>query len=259
MRFFNRVKLLTPESVELEFTLAGIGNRAYALLVDYIVLGLILVAILLLLVILFFLVSFILGSQEDTFIWLRAIQILISFFVYAGYFVFFEVLWQGQTPGKRLVKIRVIRDDGRPISLQQAALRALFRPVDELFFLGVFLIILGKREKRLGDLVAGTLVVQEESSIIKASLAISESAKSLVGDLQQNAVLSNLLPEDFAVVREYLQRRQAMIPEAKNELSRKLADQVKEIIALEELPSGVSPNLFLEAVYVAYLKLTEEK
>ena len=78
-----------------------------------------------------------------------------------GYFVLCETLWQGETPGKRFVKIRVIQDNGRPITLQQATLRALFRPVDDLFFLGLLFVILGKREKRIGDWLAGTLIIQE--------------------------------------------------------------------------------------------------
>ncbi len=257
MRFFNRVTLQTPESVELEFTLAGIGNRAYALLIDYIVLSLIMLGWLLAWFILAtqlvdFLVTFA-GSDKRLQLWFTAIQLLVSFFIYVGYFVFFETLWQGQTPGKRYVKIRVIGDDGRPVRLQQSTLRALLRPIDEgFFFLGVFLIVLSKREKRLGDLVAGTLVIQEERAIASSSLPVSKEAQALANQLLAEADLSRMLPEDFAVIREYLQRRVAMIPEARAELSRKLADQVKEVIALETVPKGTSANLFLEAVYLAY-------
>src|SRR5919202_1816512 len=158
MRFFNRVILQTPESVELEFTLAGIGNRAYALLIDYVVLGLILVGFLVFWSIFSFqlygAIKGWIGNNNQLSLWLIAIQILVSFFIYVSYFVFFEALWQGQTPGKRYVKIRVIRDDGRPIGLQQSTLRALLRPLDDTFFLGLFLIILNRQEKRLGDLVA---------------------------------------------------------------------------------------------------------
>jgi uncharacterized RDD family membrane protein YckC len=255
MRFFNRVTLQTPESVELEFTLAGIGNRAYALLIDYIVLGLILIGLLLTWLFLSIQLTDVIenwvGGSERLWLWLWAIQLLISFFVYVGYFVFFEALWQGQTPGKRYVKIRVIRDDGRPIGLQQSTLRALLRPVDDILFLGVFLIALGKREKRVGDWVAGTLVIQEERPVTSATFPISEQAQSLANQLQVEANLSRLLPEDFAVIREYLQRSRAMTPEARTGTSRQLAHQVKEIIALEKVPK-VTAHQFLEAVYLAY-------
>ncbi|MEQ9355838.1 RDD family protein [Coleofasciculus chthonoplastes] len=256
MRFFNRVTLQTPESVELEFTLAGIGNRAYALLIDYIVWGLILIVFLLTWA--FLSIQFIgviedlIGSETRLELWLISIQLLLYFFIYVGYFVFFETLWQGQTPGKRYVKIRVIRDDGRPVRLQQATLRALLRPVDDLFFLGVFFIALGKREKRIGDWVAGTLVIQEEKPITAANFSLSESATTLANQLQTQADLSRLLPDDFAVIREYLQRRGGMTAEARTQLSRQLATQVKDIIDLENVPQKVTANVFLEAVYLAY-------
>jgi uncharacterized RDD family membrane protein YckC len=256
MRFFNRVTLQTPESVELEFTLAGIGNRAYALLIDYIALGLIQIGFLIawafLSIQLANVIEDLVGSSDRLQLWFFAILLLITFFIYVGYFVFFEALWQGQTPGKRYVKIRVIRDDGRPVGLQQSTLRALLRPVDDIFFLGVFLIALGKREKRLGDFVAGTLVIQEEQPVASATFPLSDQAQALADQLQLEADLSRLLPEDFAVIREYLQRRQAMTPEAKTELSRQLAHQVKEVIGLEKVPQKVTANVFLEAVYLAY-------
>ena len=256
MRFFNRVTLQTPESVELEFTLAGIGNRAYALLIDYLVWSIILIGFFIAWAIfssqLLEAIENFVGSSKQLRLWLVAIQLLITFFIYVGYFVIFETLWQGQTPGKRFVKIRVIRDDGRPVSLQQSTLRSLLRPVDDLFFLGVFFIVFGKREKRLGDWVAGTLVIQEERPVVSSSFPVSKEAETLATQLLSEANLAAMLAEDFAVIREYLQRRAAMIPEARAELSRQLAHQIKDIIALEKVPKGVTANQFLEAVYLAY-------
>ncbi|MEH2058087.1 MAG: RDD family protein [Nostoc sp.] len=254
MHLFNNVKFNTPESVELEFTLAGIGNRAWALLIDYHVLAVILVG--------FFtawsIISVPLGDfWVDIFgtsvtLWLMAIAILVSFIIYISYFVFFETLWFGQTPGKRVAKIRVVRDDGRLIGLQQATLRALLRPFDETLFIGAFLIILGRREKRLGDLVAGTIVIQAQTPTASATLTISEQAKVLHEELVKTADLSPLMPDDFAVIREYLQRRAAMSLKARASLSLKLAEQVVAILNLEKLPEVVTPDVFLEAVYLFY-------
>ncbi len=257
MRFFNRVTLQTPESVELEFNLAGIGNRAYALLIDYIVWLFLLIgfqiAWTILAALLIDTIQNLVNGDEQLKLWFQAIQLFLSFFIYVSYFVLFETLWQGQTPGKRWVKIRVIRDDGRPVRLQQSTLRALLRPIDDLLFsLGVFLIIFTKREKRLGDLVAGTLVIQEEQPVASKSFPVSKEAQSLANQLLNEADLSSMQPEDFAVIRDYLQRRAAMIPEARTQLSRKLAHQLKEVIALETVPKGTTANLFLEAVYLAY-------
>jgi uncharacterized RDD family membrane protein YckC len=180
MHLFNRIKFTTPESVEIEFTLAGIGSRALALMIDYVILAFTLVITVLIWSFIFqqvtdFGVS-IFGSNFG--LWLIAISLLSLFFIYTGYFVFFETLWRGQTPGKRIAKIRVVRDDGRPVGLQQAALRALLRPIDETLFIGAFLITFSNREKRLGDLAAGTIVIQSETVVKSSSLAISEAAKS---------------------------------------------------------------------------------
>lgn len=256
MKFFNQFTFQTPESVELEFTLAGIGNRAYALLIDYLVLGLTLIVFLILWATLFFVLRDVFDdfglSDRALGLWFLAIQILIAFAIYVGYFVFFESLWQGQTPGKRFVKIRVIRDDGRPVGLQQSTLRALVRPIDDIFFLGTFLIAFGKWEKRLGDWFAGTIVIQEEHSVRADNIAITEPARDLAVQLRIEGDFSRLKSENFAIVREYLRRREVMLLKAKHELSRKLADRVKDIIGLDDIPPDVTADLFLEAVYLAY-------
>ncbi|MEH1948500.1 MAG: RDD family protein [Nostoc sp.] len=254
MHLFNNVKFNTPESVELEFTLAGIGNRAWALVIDYHILAVLLVGI--------FTAWSLISDQLGDFwidifgsavtLWLMAIALLVSFIIYVGYFVFFETLWFGQTPGKRIAKIRVVRDDGRLIGLQQATLRALLRPFDETLFIGAFLIMLGSREKRLGDLAAGTIVIQAETPTASATLVISEQAKTLHEQLVHIANLSPLMPDDFAVIREYLLRRGAMSLKARASLSLKLAEQVKAIINLEKLPEAVTPDVFLEAIYLGY-------
>lgn len=256
MHFFNRVTHQTPESVELEFTLAGIGSRAWALLIDY--------QILALLSGVFLIVWWIFSTQlveiwnnffgsVDIKLWLVAIALLVVFFTYTGYFILFETLWQGQTPGKRFAKIRVIRDNGRPIGIGQATLRSLLRPFDDTLFLGAFLIMFSRQEKRLGDWAAGTIVIQTESPVMTATFVISKQAQSLTQQLiQSEADLSQLLPDDFAVIREYLQRRKAMSPKAREQLSLQLAKQVKGIITLEKLLTPVTPDVFLEAVYLAY-------
>ncbi len=261
MDFFNRFTLETPESVELDFTLAGIGNRVYAAVIDLIVSGLILIGILLLGALGFYVISDFLQSfgipAEQISLWIFAIQFFLFFATYVGYFVFFETLWQGRTPGKRWAKIRVIQDNGKPIQLPQATLRSLLRPIDDTFLLGVFFIIFGKREKRIGDWVAGTLVIQEEESFAKADFSVSQQAQTLADHLEKEADLSQLLPDDFAKIREFLRRREKMLYRPRIELARKLAYQVKDMIRLEEVPEGVSTTVFLEAVYLAYQRLVK--
>ncbi len=263
MRLFNQITLRTPESVELEFTLAGIGSRALALLIDYNILGLMLAGF----VMLWLLFSLQLTNYLDQLKvaygglanWLIAIPFLICFVIFVGYFIFFESLWQGQTPGKRIAKIRVIRDDGRPVTLTQATLRALLRPLDDALSLGFFCIVLSKHEKRIGDWAAGTVVVQEERPVTSTNFPLTPEAQALAEQLLQLADFSPLLPDDFAVVREYLQRRSLMSAPAKSETSLRLARQVKDVLSLDTLPFDMKPDLFLEGVYLAYQQQSERQ
>ena len=259
MHILNRLSLRTPESVELEFTLAGIGNRALALCIDYPLWLLLMSGFL-------FLWSFLseqiidlvveLSDDADSInLWLGGIALLIFFGIYVGYFVFFETLWQGQTPGKRIAKIRVIRNDGRPVGLTQTALRALLRPIDDFPFLGLVggvLIFFTPREKRLGDFIAGTVVIVDEQAVKSVDLPLSEQAKAFAETLLASTDVARLLPNDFAVVRAYLQRRSEMLPDAKNTVCMTLTQDVRERIRLDKLPESVSPDVFLEAVYLAY-------
>lgn len=255
MSLFNRVTLQTPESVELEFTLAGIGNRVQALVIDYLIWGGSLILLLVIWGVLsvqlsVYLVQF--AGDRTVELWLTAISMLLVFSIYVGYFAFFETLWQGQTPGKRYAKIRVIRENGQPAGLAQATIRALLRPIDDIMFLGALLIILTRREKRLGDWFAGTIVVQEERPTVVSEIALPPEAQALATELLARADLDQLLPDDFAVIREYLQRRSQMAPHARETLSLQLARQIRELIQLQELPFKMTPDAFLEGIYLAY-------
>jgi uncharacterized RDD family membrane protein YckC len=255
MRFFNKIKLQTPESVELEFTLAGIGNRAYALAIDYVILGFTILLTLLITLFLSYQIApnFVGGELQQSLLkWLWAIEFFLVFVIYVGYFVIWETLWRGQTPGKKWVKIRVIRDDGRPARIAQATIRALLRPVDDILFIGVFFIAFTNKEKRIGDLVAGTVVIQNEQAQKNVNLEISSEAKDLAIQLKTDAQINNLLPEDYATIRDYLQKRTMMTLEAQHQLSRKLAQQIQQIIQLETIPENYSNSQFIEATYLAY-------
>lgn len=259
MALFNRYTLQTPESVELDFRLAGIGNRLYALVLDYLLLGVLIFALMLIWLICFFVLEDWLSGFAGWELWLLAIQLLLVFALYVGYFVCFETLWQGQTPGKRWVKIRVIRDDGRPIGLAQATLRALLRPIDDLLYIGMFFIIFGRQEKRIGDWLAGTLVIEENSSPrsqpASQFLASLERARPLAQRLQHYSHLSQLSPEQLAIVRQYLLNRRDMLATARQSISQQLQAQVQDIIQFDQFSPDLAPDLFLEAVYLAYDKM----
>ncbi len=257
MNLFNTVKITTPESVELEFTLAGLGGRALALMMDYIALSLLSSLLLLISTILQAPITAVAeavgGGTDDIELWIFALLLLANFALYGGYFLGFETLWQGQTPGKRFAKIRVIRDNGQPEGLFQATLRSLIRPVDDILFLGFFCILLGQQEKRIGDWLAGTLVVQTERPTGKGDIEVQAASKALFDEIAEQAKLENFLPDDFTVIREYLQRRSTLTKQARQDLSMKLAQQVKDVIELQQLPrDNVPADEFLEAIYWGY-------
>jgi uncharacterized RDD family membrane protein YckC len=250
MQFLKRVKSRTPESVELEFTLAGIGSRVVALMVDYLLWGLTLIVLLVIFAFLFNAVYAIPGAAK----WVIAIQILIFFVVYIGYFIFFETVWQGQTPGKRYARIRVIREDGRNAGLQQAIMRSLLRVVDDLFSIGLILIVFTKQEKRLGDLVAGTIVIQEGQVVSPQEIVIEPAAQELAATLLKTGRVEALTPENFATIRRYLQRYPALSSEAKVTVSRNLHRQILDITKLYAKSDNPDCHLFIQAVYLVCLQ-----
>lgn len=253
MEIERKVKLLTPENVELEFNLAGIGNRALALLIDYGILFLTLFC-------LFFVwisVRFQLqdGDMNDDLLkWFDALMFILSFVIYTGYFVYFETVWNGQTPGKRFTKIRVIKADGRPLGLQQASLRALLRPFDDFFSLGVLFIVFHKTEKRIGDIVAQTIVIQEPRRPLTIAIDISNNGHNAKKEWTSLGVNDRLTIQDFAVVKDYLQRRHNFSAKARSEVSDRLLRQLQDKLDIREIPLGFTADEHLEAIYLSYTK-----
>jgi uncharacterized RDD family membrane protein YckC len=160
----DKLTIDTPEQVHLEFVLAGIGSRFMAAFLD------ILIETAGYLILFFF--SLLWFSTEvfggkSAILW-EAFAGLVIFCINWGYYAIFEALWKGQTPGKRWAGIRVIKDSGRPINAFEAIARNLLRAVDflPLFYgFGVITMLLNAKNRRLGDYVAGTLVVHESSDI----------------------------------------------------------------------------------------------
>jgi uncharacterized RDD family membrane protein YckC len=157
----------TPERVPLHFALASIGNRFLACAFDHFLqVGVILVA---------FLLFAWLGSAAGLFEsvrdapkWVLALLIVLLFTVWSGYFVLFEWAWNGQTPGKRWLRLRVIREDGRPVTFWEAVARNIVRLFDMspgvFYSVGLISVFVSGRDQRIGDMVAGTVVVREREA-----------------------------------------------------------------------------------------------
>ena len=199
----------TPEQTSIEFPLAGIGSRFLAVLIDTLIQG----AVLILLGLIFmglglgFRSAGFAGSQTAG-VWIVAILIFLYFLLMYGYFILFESIWNGQTPGKRLTHLRVIKDSGQPITAIDAVGRNLLRIVDQLPFaygIGVLCSWISPQSKRLGDYVAGTVVVHEKPFDTVAPLwnAPAQAATHQYG-------ANRLTPEEIALVETFLSRRNAL-------------------------------------------------
>src|SRR5574341_810051 len=141
----------TPENVAFGYEIAGIGSRFLAALVDTLIIALIQVVVYTVLILI---VSILLGSASEDIggPWLLALGVLVSFVMLWGYYLFFELVWNGQTPGKRLVKLRVIRADGMPVTLSEVLIRNLVRLVDFMpvsYGVGVISMFVSKQSQRL--------------------------------------------------------------------------------------------------------------
>ncbi len=201
----------TPERVPLHFALASIGNRFLACAFDHALQTLCIA----LLYLIFTLVDF--GSLRDAPKWALALFIIMAFVIWSSYFVIFEWHWNGQTPGKRWLKLRVIREDGRPITFWEAAVRNLLRLFDIMPFpfysIGLISVFISTRDQRVGDFVAGTVVVREReteapsfSQVFNTSVTDTALRRSFKA-VQFTAEISSITEREIEVVETYLRRR----------------------------------------------------
>jgi len=223
----EKLTIDTPEQIALEFPLAGAGSRFLALAIDtFVQLAIVLVLALVALVVLWIRS---LGYQAIA-TWAFAGLILLGFLLYYGYFAAFEALWGGQTPGKRAVGLRVISVTGQPITAFDALLRNLLRIVDQMpgiYAVGILSIFFTSRNQRLGDLVAGTVVVQEHS---RAEVDLQTAPITAI-----RLGAARLTIEEVEIIQTFLTRR-ADLPEfLRSRTASQLADRLRTRL---ELPPG---------------------
>lgn len=235
----------TPEQTSIEFPLAGIGSRFLALLID----SLIQAGVAIILGLLFAALSLGLGAggpgpSSTAAIWGVAILIIGFFLLFYGYFILFEAIWNGQTPGKRLTHIRVIKDSGQPITTIDAVGRNLLRIIDQLpvaYGIGVLCAWISPQSKRLGDYIAGTVVVHEK---------LFESAPAQWIGPQQPSVYqysaNRLTPEEFALVETFLSRRNSLEPGVRYDMAAGIVRRIESKLVLP--PDRPSAEKLLEEI-----------
>lgn len=267
----------TPENVTFGYEVAGIGSRFIGALVDHIILGLLLVGLNIAIVVL----ASTLGGDTSSTVdqspnaseaeWIAglvlAIYALLNFAIWWGYYLLFEWLWHGQTPGKRVAHTRVVRLDGAPVGFVPVAVRNLVRIVDFLpvgYGAGVVTMFCNRHARRLGDFAAGTLVVKDQGAVTLDALLPTatasapttrrpaqpqpESAPELTPD-QDWSGIRRLTPADYELVQETLTRYRV------GEIDRLLLARVAGAIAtkLGHTPSS-QPEQATATDHIAFLK-----
>jgi uncharacterized RDD family membrane protein YckC len=242
--FRDKLTIETPEQTVLEFEVAGVGSRFLALAYDTLLQILLGIGLL----VLFLVAGVTLPSGAKSGIWFVAIIVLAYFVLYFGYFALFEVLWNGQTPGKKKEGLRVIKDDGRPITPAEAIGRNLMRIVDQLpalYAIGICSVLLSRQNKRLGDFVAGTIVVHEKSLV--DAKPVWEAAPAAQTGPATSYGSERLTPEEFALIEAFLNRRSSLPADVRFAMADRIATQIRPKLSV---PPGELPyaEKLLEAI-----------
>jgi uncharacterized RDD family membrane protein YckC len=222
----------TPESIAFSYELAGIGSRFLAVTLDL----LIQIAILLALGFGLALVGMKGAGWSSSHAHGAAFEVkfvenvVIGFFIFVvfmiffGYFIVFEGLWNGQTPGKKALGLRVVRDGGYPIDFMASLIRNLIRVGEMLvgyYAVSAVIALLSPENKRLGDMAAGTIVVRE------AKMA---SPQSMLRDLREEpvyAATAYVSGDERAIVKRFLERRERLEPARRVAIARQIAERVR--------------------------------
>ena len=218
----EKLTIETPEQIELEFPVAGLGSRGMALLVDTLIQAIVVITV----IVFTSVISPDLGRYWVTAgKWMEALVIFLLFCLYWGYFAVFEIFWNGQTPGKRQAKIRVITASGRPINVFEAIARNFLRVVDlQLgYVVGAIAIAVDRKNRRLGDMVAGTVVVHE----IQEQGDSYWYAQQNTGDTAVPVeAVSAMTAQEFQLVETFLNRRLDLPYLQRQETARTIAERI---------------------------------
>lgn len=219
MHLDDRMLIETPEGVSIEVTLAGLGSRLGATVIDLLIQGGLLLALTLA-----FSLSGTTVSQELN-VFLLGLGTVLVAVVVVGYYVVFEAFNGGRTPGKAALGIGVATVDGTPLGLGAVTLRTLMRLVDFLpaaYVVGALSIAVTARNQRLGDLVANTVVIRHRmAKPAPAGFDHAAQPQSRRWDV------SGIGPAEVALVRRFLARRSSLTPEAQARLTSDLATKLR--------------------------------
>jgi uncharacterized RDD family membrane protein YckC len=244
-------RLDTPEAVGIAYQIAGIGTRFIAAIVD----SLVWLALQIAIALGAFGVAQFGGAAQNV---AQILGVTLSFVLFFGYFIIFETLWAGQTPGKRWLKIRVIKTNGYPIGFIEAVIRNLVRIADFLpifYGLGILSMFISRQARRLGDFAAGTIVVKERGPFALQDLDVARmpelsaaSRRPALGEVDPEELewnLRALSENDLQVVRDFLDRADSLQLAVRDRIGNEIAAQVAARIGARR---PYHPVLFLQRV-----------
>jgi len=237
----RHVETVTPENVRIEYELAGVASRSGAAAVDLVIQ----VAAIAVVVVVFLLVEY--AFRLSVLSWPTGALIAAGAVLWWGYYVFFETLWNGQTPGKRLLRLRVVKYGGTPVDLTSAAIRGLIRVVD-VAVIGFVVMFVTPRNQRLGDLAAGTLVVKERSER-EADIAKPKAASSTEGP--EAGLIRNIelvTPEQFETIKRFVARSDELQPQSREQVAARIARPIMQRLGMEET-AGIVYSKLLSAIH----------
>src|SRR5882724_5223502 len=257
----------TPERVPLHFALASIGNRFLACAIDHALQALTIV----LMIIAFTLLanySSLSDQLSNAPKWVYAVLIVILFLIVSGYFAFFEWLWNGQTPGKRWLKLRVIREDGRPVTFWEAAVRNLLRIFDMMpiapipfYSIGLICVFISSRDQRVGDAMAGTVVVRERDAEapsfdkVFASPVSDTALRRTYKPVLFTGDISQITESEIEVVEAFLRRRFDLPDNARQWMAWRVASPILNKIRPTFDPNTFTYEGFLEELLHRYREM----
>jgi uncharacterized RDD family membrane protein YckC len=262
--YADQLNIETPEHVSLRFPIAGIGSRFLAVFIDGLIMG---VSILIVALVMILVLAALASRVSTTHVnpsatagkWLIAIIVFFYFAIIWGYFSLFEAFWKGQTPGKRLFNIRVLKDSGRQITLFEAMARNLMRVVDylpSLYMVGVITMLCNKEHKRLGDYVAGTIVIHDRTEMEATPnlYSYAPTPRQVAGQINSALFLTDAIarldPADLNIIDTFFARAIDLDMERRAVLAARITATMcgkMEVVP----PDGLSPEHVLEAIAYA--------
>src|SRR5437899_1244145 len=207
----------TPEHVEVHLELAGVGSRTAAAFFDTVLINL---GVILIVVVARTIGTRLSGAVEG---WLMAALVLLYYFAVLGYFVLFEALNGGRTPGKQALGIRVVMATGHPVTPTAAVVRNVVRLLDCYFPLlpvlpGLLFVFLQRRNQRPGDLAAGTVVVRDRPTDWSLGAANETPVEEVV-----ETGPPDLADEEFRLLDQFMARRDQLEPTVEVRMAAELA------------------------------------